>query len=221
MIPHDPHRNGVCYIVAAAEFCGPSFTPQAQDLLIAADGGLEHLLPAGRKPDILIGDLDSLHEKTALPDDTEVYPVMKDDTDSVLALRRGIELGYRSFRVYGGCGGKRISHTVANLQALVWAAKQGCEIIMYEKNAYITALHNGEMTIARTDGYLSVFALDGDAEGVTLSGVKYPMQNAVLSASFPLGVSNEIVGEHACITVENGTLLIIRSKPSGEVWAWQ
>ena len=93
-----------CYIVAAAERAPERLRPEPGDLLIAADAGLLHLERLGLAPDLALGDFDSLGYVPEAPQ-VEVCPVRKDDTDTMAALRRALELGYRRAHIFGGLGG--------------------------------------------------------------------------------------------------------------------
>ena len=112
---------GNCVIFCAAEFDGLIQPVAPEDYLLAADGGLRHLQGLGRKPDLVLGDFDSLGYT---PTGAEVHPVEKDDTDSMLAMKLGLEMGFRTFHIYGGTGGRQ-DHTFANYQALISLARQG------------------------------------------------------------------------------------------------
>ena len=107
-----------CYIVGAADFAPERFTPGEGDYIIAADAGLLHLEKLGLRPDLVLGHI---------PDypDIEVSPVRKDDTDSMLAARRALERGCGTLLLFGCLGGRRLDHTLANIQTLAWAASQG------------------------------------------------------------------------------------------------
>jgi thiamine pyrophosphokinase len=50
---------------------------------------------------------------------------------------------------------------------------------------------------------------------VTLQGLKYNVSDIVLTAGFPLGVSNHFTGEEAKITVADGSLLVIYDRENG------
>ena len=105
-------------------FCAGGFTQLAEpiredDFLMAADGGYAHLEKLGLTPDGVLGDFDSLGY---VPRDAKVFPVEKDDTDAMLAVRQGLELGYQRFVIYGGLDGPRLDHTVANFQTLQFLA---------------------------------------------------------------------------------------------------
>ena len=84
---------GCCVIFCAAEFDAPARPLEKDDYILAADGGLKHTRKLGIEPNEIIGDFDSLG---FTPPGAEVFPVEKDDTDAMLAVRRGLELGYRS-----------------------------------------------------------------------------------------------------------------------------
>ena len=113
---------GTCVIFCAAEFDALARPLKEGDYLLAADGGLAHLQKLGLKPDGIIGDFDSLGY---FPEGAEVFPVEKDDTDAMLAARKGLELGFRDFLFYGSLDGPRLDHTVANFQTLQYLADRG------------------------------------------------------------------------------------------------
>ena len=212
------HANHICYIVAAGDFYGPPFVLRKNDLLIAADGGLKHLVMRNLTPHLLMGDLDSLSPAIPHPHQTKIFSPIKDETDTALALNHGWQTGYRTFRMYGCTGGNRFSHTLALLQTAGAVCQAGGDIVVYEKNAYIFFLHNAAYTLPNRGGYLSVFAWGKAALGVTLRHVKYPLTNATLTPNEPLGVSNEITAPQAQISVAEGTLLLVQTRAKEEDW---
>lgn len=202
-------NDRICYVVGAMSL-SLSLCPRPVlgDYVIAADRGFDSLMAYGVTPDLAVGDFDSLGHT---PDHHNVIqlPVEKDDTDMVYALRRGLELGYRRFVLLGGVGG-RLEHTLANLQILDWLTTQGAQGFLAGEKTVATALRNGSMTFPATmSGYLSTFCNSGRASGVTLSGLKFPLENYELTGDFPLGVSNQFVGEKATVSVQDGSLLLI------------
>ena len=123
--------------------------------------------------------------------------------------RAGIQRGYREFHLYGGTGG-RLDHTLANIQCLAWLARQGLHGCLYGDGTLITAVYNGALSLGALDkGTVSVFALGTQAEGVSISDLKYSVNDITLSCDYPLGVSNEFIGLPARIAVRNGSLLIV------------
>lgn len=201
--------NAVCFIVGAG-CVDPNLrlSLRPDDLLIAADGGWLAVDRMGLTPHLVIGDFDSLGKRPDHPN-TVVLPTEKDDTDMSAAIKLGRERGYTRFALYGGTGG-RLAHTLANLQLLDGLAQQGCRGFLTGDGTVAAALHNGVLDFPPTmSGYLSVFCSSGTAEGITLQGLKYELNNAPLTGSFPLGVSNEFTGSPAHVEVTNGTLLVL------------
>ena len=133
----------------------------------------------------------------------------KDDTDMMLAIKRGLERGETRFHLYGGMGGQRTDHTVANLQALLYLADHGAEGWLHGRGERWTAIRDGSIVFpARPEGILSVFCVGPDAEGVTIRGAQYPLEGATLTASVPLGVSNHFIGQDIMVEVIHGSLLL-------------
>ena len=199
-----------CFIFAAGDKPESlSALPGEGDLVIAADAGYRTCRTFGIVPDLLVGDFDSMDA----PDDFEHIlrvPVEKDDTDTFLAAKIALEKGCVNIHLYGGAGGARLDHTLANLQMLHWLSVRGCRGFFYDRNFVYTAVTNGSFTVKKEKEWalLSVFCMGADAKGITITGAQYPLENAVLTAEFPLGVSNHILADEATVTVENGTLLI-------------
>lgn len=202
---------GICYIVAAGEMYGEIPPLNSDDLLIAADAGYLHLQKLNIEPHILLGDFDSM--KAPENKDIIVHPVMKDDTDTMLAIKLGFEKGYREFVIYGALGGERTDHTVANIQALAFIAEKGARGTLVGNGEIFTVIRDGEITIEKGENPIfSVFAYGGDAEGVTIRGSLFDVEKVSLSAFFPLGVSNKIKEERAFIKVEKGYLLVVYNR---------
>lgn len=193
-------------IFCAAGFDGLLEPVKEDDFLLAADGGLRHLQSLGLTPDEILGDFDSLGY---VPENSSRFPVEKDDTDSMLAIRRGLALGYREFWLYGSLDGPRLDHTAANYQALQYLADHHAFGYLIGKDYLVTVVKNGSLRFpAGCRGTVSVFCQGSDAHGVTLKGLYYPLENAVLTSGFPLGVSNHFTGQAAEIAVTQGSLLV-------------
>ena len=199
-----------CIIFSAGTFYGLQRRPAPDDYVITADAGYLACLVAGVTPDLLLGDFDSLERPKDFPNDIRTAPVEKDETDTMLAVRAGLEQDCDTFYFYGATGGKRLDHTLANFQTLLWLRKQGARGYIYEEGFIWTVIENEplEITRAAENAIVSVFCLGEDARGVTLEGLHYELDNAVLSADRPLGVSNQMEGTKARITVAEGALLV-------------
>ena len=200
-----------CVIFCAAEFNSLAKPLDGDDYILAADGGLRHLEKLHLKPHGIIGDFDSLG---FVPTGAEVFPVEKDDTDAMLAARKGLELGFRDFLFYGSMDGPRLDHTIANFQTLQFLADHGARGCLVGRDYIVTVIHEETISFdAGAEGILSLFCLGPDAEGVTIRGLYYPLENGKLTSGFPLGVSNHFTGQEASITVEKGSLLAM--------WDWK
>ena len=196
-----------CVIFCAAECRGVLEPIGENDFVIAADGGLEHTRKFGIRPHEILGDFDSLGY---VPEDSRVFPVEKDDTDAMLAVRRGLSLGCREFILYGSLDGPRLDHTIANFQTLQFLCDNDAHGYLIGNDYIITVVKNGTLRFPATaEGTVSVFCLGADAEGVDLKGLYYPLENGTLTAGFPLGVSNHFTGAKAEISVKNGSLLVL------------
>ena len=207
-----------CYIFGAGEYGECDLPDPLQGFVIAADAGLAVLQKKGIVPDLLVGDFDSLKDVSQkapeeyagdqkeaetekegisgriagmLPQEKILcHPPEKDDTDMM-----------------------RLDHTFANVQTLEYIAKQGGRGYLIGERETLTVIRNDCLIIpegAQPDcRYVSVFCLGDKTEGVSLRNLKYPLENAVLTKEFPLGVSNEFTGEKAQIEVMQGSLLVI------------
>ena len=204
---------GTCVIFCAAEFDKLAMPLVSDDYVLAADGGLAHVQQLGLTPNGIIGDFDSLG---FVPTGAEVFPVEKDDTDAMLAARKGLELGFRNFLFYGSLDGPRLDHTIANFQTLQFLADHDARGYLVGKDYIITVVKDETIRFAAgAEGILSVFCLGPDAHGVTLEGLYYPLKDGTLTSGFPLGVSNHFTNQAASITVTDGSLLVMWDRKNG------
>ena len=208
-------KNGhECYIIGAGDFHGFVQEPDDSDYIIAADAGYNVCVENNVIPDLVLGDFDSLGEVPKHPNVMQL-PVEKDDTDTLFAIKLGLERGYKNFFLYGGLGGSRADHTIANLQSLLYIANRGGRGWIYGSHHVWTLIKNSSIKLAG-EGNVAVFCPDGKAEGVCLKGLKYELQNAVVTSDYPVGVSNCMVSHEAEISVENGALLVMYDLTIGE-----
>jgi len=198
--------QNICYIIGAYHGEDAVILPTSADMVIAADGGYKALDILGVNADLVVGDFDSLGYVPAAEEIVQ-HPVRKDDTDTLLAIRLGLERGFRNFVITGALGG-RLDHSFANLQTLLFLREHGARGMLYGDGFAATAVTNGSITIEGC-GTLSIFSFDPTAKGVSLRNVSYPLENAELTSSFPIGVSNEFIGEPATIGCTDGTLLVL------------
>ena len=207
--------NPLCIIAGAMDPGAMPSIPESA-LLIAADGGLAHLERRHLTPHLIVGDFDSLGR---VPEGDNIirHPVEKDDTDTMLAIKTGLARGYRQFVLYG-CLGGRLDHTYANLQALSYLADHDSSGWLLGQGMAATVIRNSRLDFAPGhQGTISVFCPNGEARGVDLTGLYYPLQNAVLASSFPLGVSNQFTETAASVAVKEGSLLVMWEFPEGRL----
>lgn len=204
-----------CFIFAAGSFYGLRERPASGDLVVAADAGYRICLREKIEPDLLLGDFDSMEPPAGFAN-VRRLPVEKDDTDTLAALKAGLEQGCDTFYIYGGTGGKRLDHTLANLQSLLFLRRRGARGFLYDNDFLWTVIENEALAVPKTVewGLFSAFCLGDRAEGVDEEGFQYPLKNAVLTPDVPLGVSNHILEQPARVTVRKGALAVGWELPS-------
>ena len=201
-----------CVIFCAAGFDGLLEPLPEGALTIAADGGLRHTEALGIDPDVILGDFDSLGY---VPRGSHVFPVEKDDTDAMLAVRLGLERGCDFFLFYGALDGPRLDHTIANFQTLGYLASHGARGVLIGRDYIATVLQGETITFpAGAEGIISLFCLGASAE-VSIRGLHYPLDHGTLTADFPLGVSNHFTGSEARITAHRGQVLALWDRRNG------
>ena len=127
--------------------------------------------------------------------------------------RKALELGATDVVIVGGLGGARLDHTLANLQTLVFLAKNGVCATLADTDNEVTALLPGTHRIqARPGWYFSIFSAGEQAPGVTLEGLKYPLHDYTLTHAFPIGVSNEFAAETATLRFSAGMIYLVLSR---------
>ena len=205
--------RGTCHVVCAGPAEQLDIERADGDFLIAADGGYELCARAGLKPDLLIGDFDSLGSDMRADASVQVIalPCAKDDTDTLAALREGLARGYERFELHAALGGD-IAHTFANLQCLLFLAEHGARGTAHGggQTALVVRPDDGECRIdVQVGTRVSVFAFAGSAHGVTERGLAWELDDATLSPGFPIGVSNTAVAETIVIGVSEGVLAVV------------
>ncbi len=207
-----------CIIFGALEINTEGFNlyKNENDIIIAADKGLETLKELNIKPDYIIGDFDSLGY---IPEGKNIikHPKIKDDTDTMLCIKTALNMGYNYFEIYG-CIGGRLDHTIANIQTASFIADNNSFAVFFdnENKTALTVIKNSSISFSsECKGNISVFSVCDKSTGVTEKGFLYELSDAVLTADFPLGVSNEFIGKNSLINVEKGKLCIIWNCKTG------
>lgn len=201
-----------CALVGSSQFNAAHFqeldAAGVFDYVIAVDGGFASLEAIGRKPDMALGDFDSLGY---VPKGLRVaqFSSHKDKSDMELALNRARSMHYDEVYVYGGLG-RRLDHTLANLQLFALFSEKGLFVTAVDEDTsvvFITGPDTFEMPAIEA-GTVSVFSMNDRAEGVFERGLAYELDDAVLTNRTSLGLSNELIGEAVMIGVEKGTIAI-------------
>jgi len=183
-------------------------------LLIACDGGVRHLQKLGIKPNVIIGDMDSIDSSQLASYSAEgvqiiQYPANKDFTDTELALDYALNLKPTAIYIWGALGG-RLDHTLANVFLLSKGQKAGIKTYLIDEYCEAFIVDREAAFVDAKGVTVSLFALSPKVEGLSLSGFAYPLKDAVLTMGESLGVSNIINEVHAKISVRVGNLLVIR-----------
>lgn len=209
------------------------------DCVIAADRGLQFLKKHGMRPTHIVGDFDSLpegegdsidqidvqrekecgksHILEAYENDPEVtirkFQPEKDWTDTEIAAELAVELGCETMDILGATG-TRLDHVMGNIQLLALMLERGrdCYLIDSRNKIYMREKAFDLCREKQWGHYLSLFAYGGDVTGLTLKGVKYPLDGFTLGTVGTRGVSNEIVDEIAHISFESGKLLVMETR---------
>lgn len=203
--------NKTCLIISGGDFSPfPSELPSF-DYIIACDRGYEYARRLGLVPDVIIGDFDSSSQPgTEIP--VYVHPVMKDDTDTMLAVRHALEKGFKEIFICCALGG-RLDHAFANIQSLAFAAEAGAVAHIISEDTLITVFSGGCMTFPRREGRsFSCFALSDICAGVSIRGAKFECGGLNIANRFPIGVSNVWEEDEISVSCESGILMVIESK---------
>ena len=199
-----------CFIYAAGTFYGLREPPRGGDLQIAADAGLLLCERLGVKPDLVLGDFDSMDVCQA-PADCIRVPVEKDDTDTMLALREGLRRGCDTFYLYGATGGARLDHTLGNVSILLYLDSLGKKAEIVDDYSEMQIVSKDEVSIEDKYPFFSLLNITGCARGITIRDAKYPLDGAEITCEYQYGVSNEVLpGKTAKISVRDGKLLLIK-----------
>ncbi len=178
------------------------------DLIICADGGYNLINEVGIKPHVIIGDMDSVTGR--LPSDVKIYtyPTKKDKTDLHICVDFAIQHGCDQIILLGALGG-RMSHTLGSVIILEYINNNNASGMILTADMRI-CLVSDSITIKKENyNSLSIIPLTCVAEGVTTSGLVYPLDNALLKRENNLGISNEFEDAVATISVKKGLLLIV------------
>lgn len=183
------------------------------DFVVACDAGYRNAERLDLRADLIVGDFDSAPQPRT-EHETIVLPHVKDDTDTQYAARWLLEHGYDEITMLGALGGARLEHTLSNLATGLYLAKNGVHVLLADERSEIRFLVPGQtLTLYHGDWkYLSLFPMEGTLTGVAIRGAYYPLENAVLTADYPLGVSNEFTAESAQLSCAGGCGVVVLTR---------
>lgn len=184
---------------------------QQADFLVCADGGIRHAQACGLTPDLVIGDFDSGN----CPTGCEVIALKpeKDDSDLMYCVRTVAQRGVDTIWIACASGG-RLDHFLANLLLLETVEHMGLHAVFYDSQNRVVYHGGGEKRFCTNESYryVGIIPLDKTLYGVTLRGMKYPLDNAVLHRDAVISISNEAVQPEYSISIERGHALVIESR---------
>lgn len=186
------------------------------DLIICADGGAAHLIRIGKKPDILLGDFDSISAgdfKFLKELGVEIlkYPVEKDMTDTELAVNLALDKGCTYIVIIGGIG-SRWDHSLSNIFLLKKLLDRGIAGIIVNERNEISVIKDKIILYKEENAKISLLPLTEVVEGVTTKGLYYPLNNATIEMGSTWGISNEFISEIAEVSIKSGLMLVIKAR---------
>ena len=187
---------------------------QPGDFVVACDAGYRNAERLDLRSDLIVGDFDSAPQPKT-EHETIVLPHVKDDTDTEYAAKLVSEKGFDEVLLLGGLGGRRVEHTLANLCTGLGLEQRGVRTTLLDERSRITYVMPGETRRYPKEKYFffSAFPMEGRAQGVCERGSYYELTDAELTASYPLGVSNEYAAGSDCITIStrSGALVVVET----------
>ncbi len=186
------------------------------DIILCVNGGAGHALAMGLKPDIVIGDLDSLlASDRETVDEIEVqlirHPSEKDKSDLELALDHAVDLQPSEIIIIGALGGARFDHAFINVMLLFMPLRKGIPARIIEERQEILMAKKEAALSGVIGDYLSLFALTNEVSGIVTEGLKYPLKNESLFFASTRGLSNELTASKIKVSIQSGLLLIVKT----------
>jgi thiamine pyrophosphokinase len=191
--------------------------------VVAADGGASRALDLGCRPDVVVGDGDSLGEAglarlRAAGIALELAPVAKDESDTELAVLAAVRRGAERLTLLGALGGPRLDHALANVWLLAHPALAGVHVVILDGRTRVRLLTAGPagpavaVIAGRPGDLVTLLPFGEDALGVTTSGLAYPLDCELLRVGPARGLSNVRTGPDACVSLRSGRLLVVETR---------
>ena len=204
-----------CVIVGGAGIADYEFVRSylnEDDYVVYCDCGLKHMDALERRPDLIVGDFDS-HDNPNLDIETIVLPTIKNDTDTVFAVKEALGRGFEDFLLLGVVGA-RLDHTLGNVSILLMLDTMGKKAKIVDDYSEMEIVSDKIAEVDDIWQYFSLLNITGVAEDITITNAKYEIQDAEIDTDWQYGVSNEpLPGQTTKIKVGNGRLLLVRVRP--------
>ncbi|SDB16153.1 thiamine diphosphokinase [Eubacterium oxidoreducens] len=196
-----------------------SYLDESFDCMIAADKGLLFFYETGKKPDLIMGDFDSIpskilsHYRETMPDRILTYPSVKDETDTELAILKALEMGAKKIHLLGATGG-RVDHLLGTMKNLGLGLDKGAEIYLVDKANRIRMIAEGKTVLHKNDmfgTYFSIIPYENSLKGLTIRGSMYDVQQITLEGFISRGVSNQMLEDVVEIEIEEGKAYLMET----------
>jgi thiamine pyrophosphokinase len=189
------------------------------DWLVAVDGGYRHLKALGLRPELVIGDLDSLSEAELLEIQEAKIPIQrfpreKDEVDLELAINAALDRGRQPVRIAGAMGG-RLDQLVGNLALLLRPDLSGLNVRLEDGETEAWIIRQESTVSGRPGDLVSLLPAGGAVYGVTTEGLQYPLRAETLFPYRTRGISNVMLGTEAWVKITDGALLCIHIRGQG------
>lgn len=179
------------------------------DYMIYCDCGLLHETAIAKSADLIVGDFDSYRNPERCVE-TIVLPCEKDDTDTMFAVKEGLERGFEEFLLLGVIGGT-FDHTFANISILLYLDANNKKAMIVDDYSEMEVISNSKSFVDDSFEYFSVLSLEPFAYNVSIKNAKYTLDNAQIDMKYQFAVRNEpLKGKTAMVETQNGTLLIVK-----------
>ena len=203
-----------CVIVGGADINNYDFIREqlrCDDYVVFCDSGLKHMEKLRVQPSLIVGDFDS-HDNPHLAVETIVLPCEKNDTDTVYAVKEAVRRGFDNFLLIGGIGG-RLDHTLGNVSILLYLDSLGKKGCIIDDHSEMEIVSKEPVSVCEKYSFFSLLNITGCAKGITVTGAKYPLEDAEINCEYQYGISNEVLpGKTAEISIQCGKLLLVKNR---------
>ncbi|MBQ6775272.1 MAG: thiamine diphosphokinase [Synergistaceae bacterium] len=200
-----------CVIVGGAEIKNYELIRkyfEPRDFFIYCDCGLRHEESLRARPDLVIGDFDS-HERPDSFENVITLPRVKDDTDTIFAVKEAIRRGFDDVLMVGATGGRQ-DHNLGNIYALLMLSNANVNAVIVDDYSEMRIIRANEtVAVRRGWKFFSLINIAGVARGITITGAKYNLNDAEITPEFQYGISNEVEDDCAEVSLREGSLLLV------------